>query len=553
MRHSLPWWALLWVGCAAQEGTPSPTPGQPAVTPTPAPSDEVLAEALSPREALIRVSLDLRGIRPTEAEYAAVEQDPAALTTLVETFYSDPRFGGRIRELFAPIFRTRVDQFPVSATQYGLSEEQNAAFQAAVGDETLYMVSHLAVSDKAWTELVTGNWTMANELLGKAWPVDYPQGETGWKRVAYTDGRPGAGILSTNSLWWRYPSNGANYNRGRANALADILLCSSYLTRPVTFDNTVDLSDPEQVKNALRTNQSCVACHQSLDPLASYLFGFTYVSKNDPKDASFYHPERERDWESATGSAPTYFGSPGYTLRDLGQQVAGDPRYVSCVVERVWESLLGRASTDADLAALASHREHFLAGGLTLRSLLKSVVQDVGYLGTPDQRQGLPRKLVSPEIFASQVEDLTGYRFTVGGADQLRVDQGGLRGLAGGGDGNTGAGAADIPTPSMMLVYERIAQAAALWVVEQDMVAADPRLFPALTFTETPQTDRAAMVAQLQHLHRRLFGIQVAPDGGEVEAGLSLWSALYGADPNHARAWAGVLSVLLRDPDFIFY
>ena len=45
---------------------------------------------------LSRTSLDLRGVRPTEAEIEAVETDPAALDGLVDSFLDDDRFPERL-------------------------------------------------------------------------------------------------------------------------------------------------------------------------------------------------------------------------------------------------------------------------------------------------------------------------------------------------------------------------------------------------------------------------------------------------------------------------
>ena len=61
------------------------------------------------------------------------------------------------------------------------------------------------------------------------------------------------------------------------------------------------------------------------------------------------------------------------------------------------------------------------------------------------------------------------------------------------------------------------------------------------------------MVRQIQHLHRRVLGHTVAADSAEVEANLELWSQLYQSDGDAAAAWAGLLSLLMRDPDFLFY
>ena len=61
------------------------------------------------------------------------------------------------------------------------------------------------------------------------------------------------------------------------------------------------------------------------------------------------------------------------------------------------------------------------------------------------------------------------------------------------------------------------------------------------------------MVRQIQSLHLRLFGHHIAEDGPEVEANLQLWEDLYEVSLTIEEAWAGLLTVLLRDPDFLFY
>ena len=50
-----------------------------------------------------------------------------------------------------------------------------------------------------------------------------------------------------------------------------------------------------------------------------------------------------------------------------------------------------------------------------------------------------------------------------------------------------------------------------------------------------------------------MHGARVDADGEEVEADLALWSELYALDGDPAAAWAGVLSMLMREPTFLFY
>jgi hypothetical protein len=136
----------------------------------------------------------------------------------------------------------------------------------------------------------------------------------------------------------------------------------------------------------------------------------------------------------------------------------------------------------------------------------------------------------------------------------LETDSGGLRTLAGGIDGKNVTQPATEPMTTLVLVQERFAQAAANHVVAHDRDRPDEaRLFREIDFHETPNTGRAEMVKQIQSLHLRLFGAQIDADGPEVQANLQLWEDLYEVSLTIEEAWAGLLTVLLRDPDFLFY
>jgi len=337
-----------------------------------------------------------------------------------------------------------------------------------------------------------------------------------------------------------------------------VLLCNDYLTRPIEFDREVDLLDDSAVDAALTSNPSCVNCHISLDPLASYFYGFWTFQQNSWVEASVYHPERERLWADYNGIAPAYYGQPGDSLADLGYQIASDPRFVECAVEQVYGQLLQREVTLADMDDLTLHREAFLEGGLTLRALMRSVMRDPKYRA--DIFEGAigaqPTKMLSPDQLASSIEDLTGFRWTYFGYDMLRSDLVGVRTLAGGADGNTVTQNADSPNTTIVLVNERLAEAAAAYVIESDYFIEqleDRRLFTEVNFTETIDSDRAVIVAQIQALHLRIFGKRVEDGGEEVAANLELIETLYEIEGSMPAAWGGLLSALLRDPDFLLY
>jgi hypothetical protein len=130
-----------------------------------------------------------------------------------------------------------------------------------------------------------------------------------------------------------------------------------------------------------------------------------------------------------------------------------------------------------------------------------------------------------------------------------------VRTLAGGVDGVYATRPATEPNATMLLVHERLAQAAADYVVGHDKSAdaTRDRLFTRIAFTETPDRDRETMALQIQDLHLRLFGAAVTAEGPEVEANLALWTELYALSGDPAEAWQGLLTVLLRDPDLLVY
>ncbi len=527
---------IALAGCGSSETSPA--------------EDEIVAP-MSDLALLTRISLDVRGTRPTIAELEAIEADPSQLDPMIDSFLHDDRFGDRVASLWGEIYLTESETWPINFGSIDV-EFNRAELMASLGREPLEMLGHIAKNDLPYTEVVTADWTMANEVTAAIFPVERPEGE-GWLLSHYTDSRPAAGVLSTNTLWWRYTSSDSNANRKRANQASRILLCHNYLNRPIEFDRNVNLLDTEAINDAIQTNPGCVNCHVSLDPLASYFFGF-WSYTDAASELAVYHPDRERRWEDYTGTPPAYYGEPAAGLRDLGDQIAGDNRFIECAVEQSWELLLRRKATLSDSAQLTENREQFLENGLTIRSLVRAVIDSPEYRSGPTDADGyVDKKMVTPDLLGTQVEDLTGFQWRSNGYDLLKSDEAGFRTLAGGADGYYVTKNADSPNATIVLVQERLAQAASAYIVEADSTSETPTLFTEVDFTETPDTNRDAMVAQLQLLHFRIFGTRIAADGPEVAANLDLWSELYTVEGDIEMAWTGVLSALLRDPDFLLY
>lgn len=508
--------ALLLSACAG-------APPEPATTPS------------DPLAALTRLSLDLRGVRPSTAELEAVAADAQALDPLRAAFFEDPRLAEQVVAGFAEVWNTVRDETEHPASALGLEDEPG--FARAVGEEPLRILAEVAMQDLPWTEIVTADWTRVDAQLALVWPVELLEepAADGWRRARYTDGRPAAGALVSNGLWWRYETSENNASRGRANQLSRILLCRDFTLDLVAFDRSLDLSDEEAVRAALHNNPGCAGCHSTLDPLASLLGGVYVTRKSGVEELLRYHPEREGIWRTQTGVPPSYFGLPAEALGDLGQRIAADPNFIDCAVQQSAELLLRRPLTLEDTDKRTAWREQFLDSGLTLRSLWEAIVRSEEY------EEGA--KLLTPALLSSMIEDLTGFRLLVDGADLLRTSTYGLATLAGAGDGEFATGVAQDWSATLVLVQNRVAEAAADHAVRVEpsrLLAVDP----------TAELDYDALREAIAALHLRVLSRAAAES--ELEA-LSTHHAEVARLSGSEAAWVSVLTVLLRDPELLVY
>ncbi|MEL6342028.1 MAG: hypothetical protein AAFV53_02770 [Myxococcota bacterium] len=521
----------------------------------PQPAAEALT-LLSPREQLMRLSIDLRGVHPAEVELETIAANPALYDDFADRYLQDPRFLSRVRELFNLRYLTRTGE-DYGKMVAGASDSQVAT---AIGEEPLRLLTHIVENDLPYSEMVLADYTVASPLLAKIWDLDRADGD-GWTLAHYTDTRPEAGVLTMNAVWQRYPSMGGNANRHRANAVSKMLLCEDYLSRPIVLNRAaVDqlTIDPEA---AISTNEACQSCHASLDPLSAHFFGFFDINDDDNDFDGLYRPEYEEGWRRYADKEPAYYGRPTANLFELAEEIADDPRFVDCAVQTVFEGLTQRAQVDEDWSGTQTYRQAFLDSDLNIRELVRAIVTSEEYRAAhardPDLEDRMGGvKLVSPRQLATIMEDLTGYRWSFGGEDGLTTFSTGLPILLGGIDGDTVTARNYDPSVGTVFIQERLAQAAAHHVVTHDL---DPErtddaiLLPYVTVKERPDSDADLFEAQIRHLYLHVTGIPLEADAQEPQQLARMWEQLYAIEASPTAAWAGVVSAILRDPRVLTY
>ncbi len=420
-----------------------------------------------------------------------------------------------------------------------------------MGGEPLYLAARVVVDDAPWSTVVTADWTIATPELTALWPVEVSAAE-GWSVGHYTDGRPAGGVLFTNGLRWRFPSSPNNQQRSSANALSRMFLCFDYLDLPVQFDRSV-LGDGGDLATAARTEPACLACHDTLDPIAAALFGMTAFESYDLVEQARYHPEREPLGPSDLEVDFEWHGTPYVGTVELGEMIANDARFASCAVQTVarvlWRQDVDPATDAAELDLL--HATYVDTGGRlgpVIEAALHLLSWQAGHLppGPPVATEVGRARLLTPRQLARAIEDTTGYTWTAVGTDLPRTSSVGFRAIGGGGDPDTLTPPSDVPGVGHSLVLDRVSFAAAHTASTADLSGDGPGLLVGVDHTTRPAD--AAFEAALSHLHLRLHGM--APDDTDRAEEAALWQGVFTETDDATVAWAAIVTLLLRDPRF---
>jgi hypothetical protein len=536
---------------------------------------------LSPTEHLTRASLALRGLRPSRDELEAVAEDANWLEAIVDYYLTTPEIGPVIREMHEEALLTGVDPviYPAGFPALGaLAGRDLQAVNTSVVQAPVRLIEHVVLEDRPYTEIVTADYTYADDNVATVWGLPYQVGSETWQETRYEDGRPHAGILSDSFLFTRHSTTYSNKSRGRANAISRALLCYDFLAREIPIDSNIDLADPEAVANAVQDNPACVSCHQTLDPLAAYFASFYPIYVPSDLDAYPFSSYKAAFATVFRAAEPGYFGVATGDLRDLGASIAEDPRFSLCAAKRFYSHLAQVDLSEVPDALASELQGVLLDSGMSAKALLKAVVMSDAFrvshakhdapAEVADSTRGLLR--VRPSALARSVEQLTGFRWRtnlpidigtggqVGEIDLMADSFFGFEVLAGGMDGVSVTRPSTTTSATVTLVADNLASLAAEHVVEADFRESDKARRRLLTLVDPSTTDEASVKAQLADLSLMLYGEKLSADDASIAAASALFFDVLG--PSAApvpkqieRAWQITIYALLQDPRFLHY
>lgn len=267
----------------------------------------------------------------------------------------------------------------------------------ALAREPLNLVRYIAQNDLPFSQVLTGDYVVVNPYSARSYGLDGqltfvdPSDEkellparVGFVRVEDPGGDderevaaavPHAGVLTTGAFLSRFPTTPTNRNRHRARMVMNFFLATDILKvaeRPVTQDDQdVDVVAPTMNKD------TCVVCHQVLDPLAGAF------QKWDDNNQDRFQPERK--WFSdmfQPGYGDEKMEAAYYErgVQWLAPRLVADPRFALSTVYAVFRGLTGqdplRYPTDANDPLYAQRLEAWSGQDSTFRAIADAFVKD---------------------------------------------------------------------------------------------------------------------------------------------------------------------------------
>ncbi|HEY8375525.1 MAG TPA: hypothetical protein VIK91_03505, partial [Nannocystis sp.] len=409
-----------------------------------------------------------------------------------------------------------------------------------------------------YSEIVTADYTLVSAATAGVWGLPFDPGGEPWQIQDPPADLRKAGVLADSWVFQRHGSTRTNANRGRANAIARAFLCVDFTDRDLDVDSNINLADPDAVADAVKKNPTCAACHQTLDPLASFFWGYktTIVPLLFPYPHDHYAEGYFSTVLFVPRSDPRYFGSPGSSLADLGRMISIDPRFSLCAARRAY-AYFHQIRLDDVPHEHAAELQAVLRAGDNYKDMIRALVLADAFARADGP---LGRKRARPHQLARLVEDLTGFRwrtdlsaFGAGVIDLMDDTLIGYHVLAGGIDAIFVTEPAYSWNATTSLVLRALARQAANDIVEDDFARPqdERRLF---TLVSASDSHPDALRPQIALLHRRFFGTPVAEDDPAVGETLDLFlAAIKGAPGDVRRAWKITLTALLQDVRIAFY
>jgi hypothetical protein len=326
-----------------------------------------------------RLSYFLWNATPDEALLDAAEKGElsrsSGLKAQVKRMLDSPRLHEGIRAFFADMLQyERFDSLSKDNTIY---PKFSSEFSRDAQEQILRTIAHHLLDKNAdYPSLFTTRETFMNRNLGTIYQVPVPT-KVGWEQVQLPEDGPYAGLLTLVGFTALHSHPGTSSPTLRGKAIREELMCQKVPSPPadVSFSVFQDAANPDlrTARDRLdrhRTEPACAGCHKITDPIGLSLenfdgIGSSRISENDKS----IEAHGDLDGVAFTNA------------KGLGEAFASNAAVPSCLVRRMFEYGVGRATGSKDRDWMDYLGQEFADDEYKVRALLQRIASSNAFYG----------------------------------------------------------------------------------------------------------------------------------------------------------------------------
>ena len=554
-------------------------------------------EMLDEVATLRKATLALAGRLPTvEEEQVARDLSWEGVDQVLDNVMNEPVFYDRLREIYNDHFLTDryYDDPPEAVALLQVTEDgdDNSPFpnafwfeseypegsearefaanaaNLAIAREGIELVIHVVRNNLPYTEILTANYTMANwysaQSFGVAPPPEAVEGDPYAFGPVQIPGWPHAGVLTTTTWLFRFPTTETNRNRHRSRMAHEFFLATDVQalgSRPIDatkiLGHNPTMNDPE-----------CTICHEVVDPLAGAFQNWDEAGKYNPSEEGWYSDMRPAGF----GGLEMPAANQPAALQWAVWEVVKDDRFARSAVDIMFKGLSGQTPIGEPedptaegyletIKAVKIQREifgqigqAFIDSNYNLKTVVKEIIKSPYYraynaVGLDESRElelaevGMGRMLI-PEQLNRKIEATTGLQWKQydpndpnGGSADYLIDDEVYKIFYGGIDSDDVTQRITEPNGIMANVAKRMANEMACLAVPQDFAkpSAERKIFPLVEADFEPEDSNgfevpasaSAITAQIQYMIERFWGEYRTADDPEVRRAYDLFLAVW--------------------------
>ena len=300
-------------------------------------------------------------------------REPAVLEQEVRRMLADPRAKAFTENFFGQWLYLRNVKLHRPDPKAFMEFDEN--LRQAFVTETLMFTESQIREDRPVLELLTANYTFANERLARHYGIPDVFGPR-FRRVALPDGRR-SGILGQGSLLTVTSMSTRTSPVKRGAWLLEHLLGTPPPPPPANVPALPESKDGQRIPNSMRErmeqhrrNPVCASCHSKMDPIGFALENFDGIGQ-----------WRDRDGTAAidpSGTLPD--GSKFSGPADFKQALLGRPdALVNNMITKLMTYAMGRGVEPYDMPSIRKIRRDAAASGDRWSALILGVVKSMPF------------------------------------------------------------------------------------------------------------------------------------------------------------------------------